>query len=88
MGMKLGVGASLRYLRKNRAVVSKLAAPGGFDPMDLLSPMAREFDTLDISALHVFTFNQVANTVAWQLAVGGGPSFLDSPATADHNTVL
>src|SRR5262249_33236677 len=79
MGTKLGIGASLRYLRKNRAVVSKLAAPGGYDPMDLLMPLADHLDALDISALHVFTFNQVANTVAWQLAVGGGATFLDNP---------
>lgn len=78
MGMKLGIGASLRYLRKNRSVVSKLAAPGGYDPMELLAPMARELETLDIAALHVFTFNQVANTVAWQINVGGGASFLDN----------
>ena len=78
MGMKLGVGASLRYLRKNRAVVSRLAAPGGYNPMDMLAPMSRELDSLDIAALHVFTFNQVANTVAWQLAVGGGATFLDN----------
>ena len=80
MGSKLGVGASLRYLRKNRAVVSKLAAPGGYDPMEMLAPLADDFDGLDITALHVFTFNQVANTVAWQLAVGGGATFLDNPA--------
>ncbi len=71
MGTKLGIGASLRYLRKNRAVVSKLAAPGGYDPMDLLAPMAHDLDRLDIAALHVFTFNQVVNTVAWQQAVIG-----------------
>ena len=80
MGTKLGIGASLRYLRKNRAVVSKLAAPGGYDPMDMLMPMANDLDALNISALHVFTFNQVANTVAWQLAVGGGATFLDNTA--------
>lgn len=72
MGTKLGIGASLRYLRKNRAVVSKLAAPGGYDPMDMLVPMAADLDRLDVAALHVFTFNQVANTVAWQLAVTHG----------------
>ena len=80
-GMRLGVGASLRYLKKNRAVVSKLAAPGGYDPMDALIPLTDQFETLDIAALHVFTFNQVANTVAWQYAVGGGATFLDNPAT-------
>ena len=86
MGMKLGIGASLRYLRKNRSVVSKLAAPGGYDPMDLLAPMARELETLDIAALHVFTFNQVANTVAWQLNVGGGASFLDNEHDRGRHT--
>ena len=68
MGAKLGIGASLRYLRKNRAVVSKLAAPGGYDPMQLLTPLAPSFDVLGIEALHVFTFNQVANTAAWRRA--------------------
>ena len=71
MGAKLGIGASLRYLRKNRAVVSKLAAPGGYDPMEMLSPLASEFESLNIAALHVFTFNQVANTAAWRQAVIG-----------------
>jgi methylenetetrahydrofolate reductase (NADPH) len=80
-GMRLGVGASLRYLKKNRAVVSKLATPGGYDPMDALVPLTNQFEQLDISALHVFTFNQVANTVAWQRAVGGGATFLDNPAS-------
>jgi methylenetetrahydrofolate reductase (NADPH) len=82
MGAKLGVGASLRYLSKNRAVVSKLAAPGGYDPMTMLAPLADDLDPLGIDALHVFTFNQVANTVAWQIAVGGGAGFLDHPAAA------
>jgi hypothetical protein len=39
--------------------------------MEMLSPLAREFESLDISALHVFTFNQVANTAAWRQAVIG-----------------
>lgn len=84
MGAKLGIGASLRYLRKNRAVVSKLATPGGYDPMDMLAPMAADFDTLNIAALHVFTFNQVANTVAWRNAVIGEP--LPSGNTTSDNT--
>ena len=74
MGAKLGIGASLRYLRKNRAVVSKLAAPGGYDPMELLAPLAPSFTALGIEALHVFTFNQVANTAAWRAAALGQPN--------------
>jgi methylenetetrahydrofolate reductase (NADPH) len=79
MGAKLGVGASLRYLRKNRAVVSKLATPGGYDPMDMLMPLASSIETLDIAALHMFTFNQVANTAAWRRAVIGDASPDASP---------
>ncbi len=82
MGAKLGIGASLRYLRKNRAVVSKLAAPGGYDPMDMLAPMAPDFDALGIAALHVFTFNQVANTVAWRNAVIGEQEPIDTNTSA------
>jgi hypothetical protein len=40
--------------------------------------MAADLDPLGITALHVFTFNQVANTVAWQIDVGGGATFLDN----------
>lgn len=82
MGAKLGIGASLRYLRKNRAVVSKLAAPGGYDPMDMLAPMATDFIPLHIAALHIFTFNQVANTVAWRNAVIGEPQHTDTATSA------
>ena len=86
MGAKLGIGASLRYLRKNRAVVSKLAAPGGYDPMQLLTPLAPSFDALGIEALHVFTFNQVANTAAWRSAALGETvsSIAEIVPTASH----
>lgn len=83
MGAKLGIGASLRYLRKNRAVVSKLAAPGGYDPIDMLEPLAHDIENLGITALHVFTFNQVANTAAWRRAVlGDGQSTATALAAA------
>ena len=39
--------------------------------------MSRELVSLDISALHVFTFNQVANTVAVTTYIGSA-----LPATA------
>jgi methylenetetrahydrofolate reductase (NADH) len=79
MGMKLGIGASLRYLRKNRAMVTALATPGHYDPLGLLVPLAPDMDSLGIAALHIFTFNQVANTVAWQMNIGGSAAFLDNP---------
>ena len=68
IGLKLGVGASLRYLRKNRAAVSRLVGPGGFDPLELIGPIVArdDFATLGVEALHIFTFNQVAGTEAWR----------------------
>jgi methylenetetrahydrofolate reductase (NADPH) len=66
LGMRIGVGASLRYLRKNRAAVRRMAMPGGFDPMELIAPLAPRAAGLGIEALHVFTFNQVEATAAWR----------------------
>ena len=69
MGVRLGVGASLRFLKKNRAAVTKLMAPGSYDPNDILDPMINDLDELNISGLHVFTFNQVEATEQWRQAV-------------------
>ena len=69
MGARFGVGASLRYLQKNRTAVIKLLAPGAYDPDDILEPMVNELEELNISGLHVFTFNQVATTEEWRQTV-------------------
>ena len=69
MGVRLGVGASLRFLKKNRAAVTKLMAPGAYDPDDILLPMTNDLEDLGISGLHVFTFNQVENTESWRQQV-------------------
>jgi len=70
MGVRLGVGASLRYLRKNRAVL-KLVGPSGYDPSELVADLAEDAEALGIDGLHSFTFNSVAETAAWQSAVLG-----------------
>ncbi len=71
MGVRLGVGASLRYLKKNRAAVTKLMAPGHYDPDDILVPMVEQLEPLGIEALHVFTFNQVDHTDDWRRTIVG-----------------
>ncbi len=68
MGLRLGVGASLRYLQKNRAGLLRLFSTVGYDPSALIDPLADDFKTLGIEGLHVFTFNQVAATSNWQQA--------------------
>lgn len=65
MGVRLGIGASLRYLRKNRSSLTRMLAPGGYDPNQLLDPLEPHMESLGIEGLHCFTFNQVEPTRVW-----------------------
>jgi methylenetetrahydrofolate reductase (NADPH) len=71
MGMRLGVGTSLRYLKKNRSGLLRLFASKGYDPSTLIDPLADDFARLAVTGLHTFTFNQVEATRAWQRSVLG-----------------
>jgi methylenetetrahydrofolate reductase (NADPH) len=71
MGTRLGIGASMRYLAKNRSTVMQLMAPGGFDPTDMVVAFADDAEQLGIETLHSFTFNAVADTRAWQQTILG-----------------
>ncbi len=66
MGVRLGVGASLRYLRKNRKALGTLLSASHFDPATVLEPLAPHLSPLGIEGIHCFTFNQVKPTAAWQ----------------------
>ena len=66
MGVRLGVGTSLRFLRKNRAVVTSMFAPGGYDPTDLVVGLAEDARQLGVRGLHSYTFNRVSATLAWR----------------------
>ncbi len=66
MGARLGVGPSLRYLRKNRAAITKLMTSPNYDPDHILMALSPSLDDLGVTGLHVFTFNQVSPTVTWQ----------------------
>ena len=66
LGTRLGIGSSLRYLRKNSGAILRMFSPGSYDPNKLITPISRHADELDITALHVFTFNSIESTAAWQ----------------------
>jgi len=72
MGARLGIGTSLRYLGKNRSAMTRLVAPGGYDPTALIAAFNDELDLLGIEAFHSFTFNSVAETRAWHDALTDG----------------
>jgi methylenetetrahydrofolate reductase (NADPH) len=67
IGARIGVGQSLRYLRKNRRSLFKLLRPGPYNPdklVDKLAELATD-PVADVVGLHVFTFNQIASTTEW-----------------------
>lgn len=70
MATKIGVGESTKFLAKNRGVFARIAVPGGYDPLRLLNRAAGVLgdERMNVSGLHVFTFNQVAETEAWRRA--------------------
>lgn len=63
MATKIGVGDSTRFLSKHGSWLVRLTAPGGYSPDRLLARTAPD-DV--VAGLHVFTFNQVAETERWR----------------------
>jgi methylenetetrahydrofolate reductase (NADPH) len=65
LGARLGIGASMRFLTKNRKSITKLLSASSYDPAELVTPLAPHMDRLGITALHLFTFNEVGATAKW-----------------------
>ncbi len=65
---RIGIGESARFLRKNSGFVTRLLRPGGFSPDRLLRGLSPVFADPEqkVAGLHVFTFNDVADTEAWR----------------------
>ena len=65
---RIGVADSARYLKKNRKIVGHLLSPGSFGPDALLEGLGATVadPVAAIQRLHLFTFNEVGATVAWQ----------------------
>ena len=68
MAGKIGVGESTRFLAKHKGTFARLAAPGGFTGEKFLRKCAAELadPAMGLEGLHVFTFNQVAETEKWR----------------------
>lgn len=66
MGARLGIGSSMRFVKKNPSTLLRLFSPVGYDPTKLIAPLSRVAGELGIEGLHLFTFNNVEATAAWQ----------------------
>jgi len=66
MGVRLGIGTSLKFLKKNRKALTQLMSQADYDPMTLLDPMDHVLESLDVQGLHCFTFNAVEATESWR----------------------
>lgn len=65
---RIGVRDSARYLKKNNRMLGRLMRGGVFGPdafLESLAPVIADTGAA-ISGLHLFTFNHVEETVAWQ----------------------
>jgi methylenetetrahydrofolate reductase (NADPH) len=71
IGARIGVADSMRYLLKTRGLLGHLVHRGAFGPDALLTELAPTLSdpAANVRALHIFTMNQVAATVAWQQAM-------------------
>jgi methylenetetrahydrofolate reductase (NADPH) len=68
MATKIGVGQSVKFLSSHVSTFARIAAPGGYSPERFLQKSAGFLadGSMNVTGLHLFTFNQVAETEAWR----------------------
>jgi methylenetetrahydrofolate reductase (NADPH) len=73
VSLKVGVGDSARFLKKQAGLVGMLLKPDGYspdEPVERLAPSAGD-KHYDIAGLHLYTFNQVEGTEQWRQVMLG-----------------
>ncbi len=65
---RIGIGESLRYLRKHGDFVTRFLLPGGFSPDKLIKGLGPALADPEpkIAGFHIFTFNDLEKTEAWR----------------------
>jgi len=61
---RIGIGDSLRFLRKNGSFASRVLR--GFDPDRLIDGLGQVLASEKVGGFHVFTFNDLRDTEAWR----------------------
>ena len=65
---RIGIGDSLRFLRKNGEVAGRLLRRSGFSPDALIAGLGPVLESGKLAGFHVFTFNDVEDTERWRRA--------------------
>ncbi len=67
IGVKIGIGQSLRFLKHQGGGIGNLFGAGDYEPTELLEEVVSQATTpTRLRGLHIYTFNQVAKTEAWR----------------------
>jgi methylenetetrahydrofolate reductase (NADPH) len=77
LGPQIGVGASVRYLAKQHGFIGNMLKGGAYQPESLLLEMGHALTEpeLGIAGLHLFSFNQVEESVRWQRNIASGAAW-------------
>lgn len=73
ISLKIGVGASSRFLTKHANLATRFLKPGGYSPDALVKELAPYVGDTDhnIAGFHIYTFNQVDATEKWRRKLPG-----------------
>jgi methylenetetrahydrofolate reductase (NADPH) len=68
LSLKIGVGQSVRVLKRQKGLVRKMLAAKPYQPDELLAGLQPYLDDpgLDIPGFHLFCFNNVERTERWR----------------------
>ena len=66
--LRIGVGDSLRFLRKKSQVATELMKSSIYNPDDLVRDITEQFDINDsrLAGYHIYCFNQIETTEKWR----------------------
>jgi len=69
LSLKIGVGRSVKTLKKQKGLMRKMISAKPYQPDDLLAGLAPFLDDpkLDIPGFHLFSFNDVERTERWRV---------------------
>jgi methylenetetrahydrofolate reductase (NADPH) len=85
LSLRIGVGSSIKYLRKQHGMIGNLVLGRAYQPERLLHEIGTRLTDarLNIEGVHLFTFNQIDASVAWQMRLGAPSEEPDARVAAD-----